>query len=239
MVYGRKRRRTTRRRLGRRRMYKRRRRTYRSGGRKTNFTMSKAIVPKTMKRTFNYVDRITLDPGTGGTSASHFFSCNSLYDPDRTGVGHQPLGFDQFVPTLYNHFVVIAAKLTCVFMSSQSTVSTAPVVASINIRDTTSATADITQAIEQGRCVYGVMNNASGGANTLSLSKTVNPNKFLGRSKPLSDPDLKGGGVNPAEECFFEVNIASAGTDDPDPVDVLVTLQYTAVLIEPARLTQS
>lgn len=36
---------------------------------------------------------------------------NNLYDPDFTGTGHQPMGFDQFA-TLYNTYRVLGAKIT-------------------------------------------------------------------------------------------------------------------------------
>lgn len=35
----------------------------------------------------------------------YLFNLNSLFDPDRTGTGHQPLGFDQ-LKTLYNRYRV-------------------------------------------------------------------------------------------------------------------------------------
>lgn len=39
------------------------------------------------------------------------YSLNGLYDPDITGIGHQPLGFDQMMG-LYNKYCVLGAKVT-------------------------------------------------------------------------------------------------------------------------------
>lgn len=40
------------------------------------------------------------------------FSGNSLYDPDVTGSGVQPYGFDQLCPVFYNNYNVKASKIT-------------------------------------------------------------------------------------------------------------------------------
>lgn len=40
------------------------------------------------------------------------FRGNSLYDPDYTGIGVQPYGFDQLCPTFYNNYNVRGSKIT-------------------------------------------------------------------------------------------------------------------------------
>jgi len=44
-----------------------------------------------------------------GTPVYHQYNLNSLYDPDRSGGGHQPLGFDQLA-ALYNRYRVYGCK---------------------------------------------------------------------------------------------------------------------------------
>ena len=62
---------------------------------------------------------ITLDPSLGGTPVGYIFSANGLYDPDITGVGHQPVGFDQ-MGQMFDHYTVIAAKIRVDFMGFDS-----------------------------------------------------------------------------------------------------------------------
>ena len=42
-------------------------------------------------------------------------------DPNHTGVGHQPLYFDQLM-TIYNHYIVIGAKITVKFTAYPATI---------------------------------------------------------------------------------------------------------------------
>ena len=48
------------------------------------------------------------------------FSGNGLYDPDVSGVGHQPLGFDQWM-TLYNRYRVYASRIVVNVVNLQPT----------------------------------------------------------------------------------------------------------------------
>lgn len=49
----------------------------------------------------------------------HFFNLNSLFDPDRTAIGHQPYGFDQLTP-LYNRYRVISTSFVVSGIQSDS-----------------------------------------------------------------------------------------------------------------------
>lgn len=51
-----------------------------------------------------YVTRVTLNP-TVGVLATHSFRTGSLFDPDFTGTGHQPMGFDTYA-SMYNNYIV-------------------------------------------------------------------------------------------------------------------------------------
>lgn len=47
---------------------------------------------------------------TAGAVGSYLFSLNSAYDPDYTGAGHQPLGFDQWA-IFYRSYIVEKARV--------------------------------------------------------------------------------------------------------------------------------
>ncbi len=66
--------------------------------------------PKTMTTKVKYAQSLSLDPGSGGIMAVHNFSANNPYDPDVTGVGHQPMWFDEF-RNIYGRARVIWSKI--------------------------------------------------------------------------------------------------------------------------------
>ena len=69
-----------------------------------------SLLKDKMKVTFRYASRIIINPAAAGNGV-HVFSANGMYDPDLTGVGHQPRGFDEVMP-LYDHYTVIGSKCT-------------------------------------------------------------------------------------------------------------------------------
>lgn len=80
------------------------------------------ILPSTHLCKLRYNTSINMDASTGAT-AYHLIRANDLYDPDATGIGHQPLGFDQ-LSALYNKFVVLGSLIKCRF-TTQTTGATA------------------------------------------------------------------------------------------------------------------
>lgn len=46
---------------------------------------------------------------TAGVGFNQFFNLNSLFDPDRSGIGHQPYGFDQ-LSNLYSRYRVFRTR---------------------------------------------------------------------------------------------------------------------------------
>lgn len=185
-------------------------------------------LPKTLKVKMVYSDYPSLNIGAGGAPATHVYRASDLYDPDLTGVGGQPRGFDQLM-TLYDHFVVIGSKIT---VKLGAVAATQPVFFSVNLKDTGSADANIETTTESAYACWDLV-NPYGPSST--LVQTYSP-KFLGRSKPLSDPDLKGSdSASPAENAFYHVVVGSPTATDEAVLAPFVVIEYTAILIEPKR----
>lgn len=183
-----------------------------------------------------YATNLDLNPGVGGAAAVHVFSCNGLYDPDISGVGHQPRGFDQLME-LYDHYVVIAAKLTWHFGTTNA--STYDQLACISVQDDTGTSADMRDNTERAVSIIQAFPAGASG-DTKSLSLGVNPNAFLGRGNPLSDSQLKGSSsANPSEQAFFHCAVAPLQAVDAATVNSYVVIEYTAIFIEPKDVALS
>lgn len=100
-------------------------------------------------------DLITLTC-TVGAGAYHLMSQNSLYDPDITGSGHQPYGFDQW-SAMYNYYRVHAFKMK---MCAVNQTDTQPITIVFNTNSVTSGPTDIDTAKETPNAI-----TRRGGAN--------------------------------------------------------------------------
>lgn len=200
----------------------------------TSIVFQRGPLRTQQKAHFRYNESVTLNPSAAGTAA-HIFSLNGLYDPDITGTGHQPRGFDELMP-LYDHYVVIGTRVTIDFVAPAS--ETVAVIGGAAVRDFTAGDS-ANGYVEGGVVKYITVGNNNGKANRIVMN--INPNQFLGRSKPMSDPNLKGNAsANPLEQAYLHVFInAPLITADPGGYSAFVTLEYTAILIEPKVPTQS
>lgn len=65
---------------------------------------------KPMRLKMKYTDGVLLSTTTGIGVATYAFRCNSLFDPDQTGTGHQPYRFDQLA-AIFQRYRVLKSKI--------------------------------------------------------------------------------------------------------------------------------
>lgn len=189
---------------------------------------------RTRKVTFLYHEVFNLD-AAAGTIATYVFSANGCYDPNITGIGHQPRGFDQLM-ALYDHGTVIGCKMDMA-ISNPNTVSQW---VAVTCRDTaTVGTPSFNDVMEVPKLAWTYVTPNTGGG-VANLSMAVNPSKFLGRSNPLSEDNLRfSKSANPSEGVYFHISTGQPAGGDPAPIYCQVRLEYTAVLSEPSMPGES
>lgn len=189
-------------------------------------------LPTKLKATFRYFDAPSMNIGLAGAPATHVYSANGCYDPDITGAGGQPRGFDELM-ALYDHFVVIGSKCTVMYAANAAS---APTLLMLDLKDTQTADANQRATMESSFSSY-ILHSPAGP--TSCLVQTFSP-KFLGKSKYLSDPDLKGSAsANPDESAYYHVVMSSPSGTDEGVAYPTVVLEYTVMLIEPKRPSAS
>lgn len=234
---------------------KRKRRTY--GKRKRRYGSRRLVVSDKIQTTMvptRYISpsnargplpnklRATLILNTSGNIATGIntntgnlvISANNPYEP-RSGVAIQPRGFDQMM-NLYDHFVVIGSKLEMWFNTTEPTLAAQ---VGVVVRDTISPEATQKAYMENRLVKTAIVDSATGGT---FMSIQVNPNKFLGRSKPLADPQLKGSSASsPTEQCFYHIFASNHNPSSGDSFTVTVNARviYDVVLIEPRQVSAS
>lgn len=201
-------------------------------------TTAKGPLAVKLPSKFIYSDYFDLNPGVAGIPDTKVFSLNGLFDPDITGVGHQPRGFDQLVGNLYDHYVVIGAKAS---IWAQNADTADGMLLTCRVTDSATVTTDPRDIMENRYTRIMPLAPEGSGNNVGRMTIKVNPNKFLGRSKPLSDPQLKGNNAsNPTEQAFLQVSAFPMNNAvDAGACRFYIKLEYQAVLIEPRLPTIS
>jgi len=220
------------------RSFKRRRfrRATRTIGRSLRLGAKNAPLPKKLKSKFIYTTALYNIASSGPAPVTHVFSLNGLYDPEVATGGNQPRGFDQLM-LLYDHYVVIGVKARIDFTNASTT---NPVYCYAAVRDSASVSTNYRDYMEDAKTKWKILDTEGSGRGVNSMNMVCNPNKFLGRSKPMADPDLKGDvTTNPTEQAYLHVGGLCTDLFTASNINAVVTLEYTAVLIEPKQVVAS
>jgi len=204
---------------------------------KTGAGLNKSF-PLSKKFTFKtrYVDvGKALDPAAGGIAVSQVYNLTSLFDPDTTGTGHQPIGFDQIMP-MYDHYTVIGARARVELVNADET---QPQLCLLQLKDTSVVSTNSAEVIENGVSRYTLLSPKGGSKDTATLTLNFSSKKFFGKS-PMDGDKYQGTSTsNPAENCFLHIMVDPQTTSNVAFVKYIVTIEYIAIMTEPKQLTQS
>jgi len=214
-----------------RKVIRRKKRTYgrrRIGGSWMPFGISRMAKLK-------YCDTFTINPGVGSVG-TYVFSANGLYDPNISGLGHQPYGFDQLA-ALYNHYMVVGSKITVT-----PTFSDNNVIVGIKLSDqTTLNTSAPMELMEQPgfrKKIY--LQQAS--VVRAGVSCNFSLRKFFGIRGPILPNSAYSAyqTANPSEQAYYIVCLAPVvAAGDIVNTSFTVTIQYTAKWTGPKELVAS
>lgn len=205
--------------------------------RRRQIVLRKSPMPLQFATKLRYSGAFTLDGATAGIVDAHVFNAGGLYDPDVSGTGHQPRGFDQLI-AMYDHFVVIGSKIH-VELANAST-ETVNQLCGVSLRDGSSVDTSPEDYMENGTVRSRIMTSAGGNTDRTTFSLTYSPKKFLGRSHPMSDPNLKGSSsADPAESAFYHIWTSGMNAGNPTTITGNCIIDYLVVFIEPKDVAMS
>lgn len=217
----------------RRRSYRRRRNTALSVQRQPGFANQQIVYMR-------YVTNISIDAAVAATG-SHEFRANSIFDPDVTGVGHQPMGRDEW-SVAYDHYTVLGASIKCTFLSQGTGIDTSSFLGGILLDDDSTAITNPAALMEQGKARYKLITNNSASKSYAIVRHYYNPRKFFGVKDMKDNRDMLGAqfAANPTENVHFRVFVAPFDNSaDLADQEVLVQITYKVLLTEPKNLLQS
>lgn len=193
--------------------------------------------PKSKIVKLRYVERISVDPGFGDFT-KYDFSCNSVYDPNVTGIGHQPLGRDQWAG-LYRSYDVIRSDITvhCVPAGTANSIAD-PYILATEVDDTTDVDYDPTHFIEQGVGRYRIIHGQYGSKAVLRTRWTKK--KAYRGMAAHADQNYGSTGGDPTKRYYYHLLFAGLNaTADPNAVSCLVVINYTVRWFDKNDIAQS
>jgi len=171
----------------------------------------------------------SVNPGIGGTAASVCYSANGLADPDITGAGHQPIGFDQYM-ALYQNFTVIGAKIHCYFENGDN--ENAQFVF-VTCRNSSANEPDTREVVENGYLNMKLMSARTKDRYIAECGTSVDIAKYLGLSNIMDEDDAQGDALNnPQRQVYFLVGAFPTTSTDSGVVYVNVVIEYDVVFHE-------
>ena len=209
----------------------------------SSFTKQKGVptlagFPTKKYVTLRYCDELSL---TGGVVTSHHvFRANSLFDPDYTGVGHQPRGFDQW-KLIYNRYNVRRARMTVTYVADGTAALTPGAVtlwASNLHNDYSTSLASAMERSDYGK--YEIFGDIHGRNGKKKLTIEVDIAKMRGVKNVENEDDL--GAVissSPADAVFMGIDLHTVNGNTTSNIPVTVEIEYDCVFSDPLNLGQS
>ncbi len=198
------------------------------------------LFPASVMKRLTYHEEELSFTSTSGVPGGYVYSCNGMFDPNISGTGHQPLGFDQMM-LMYEQYTVISSKITVDILNSNMTALSR---AAVYLSPDATILSDPNRAIENGLLKTLILF-----PNTTFLScKQINLNcdvrRYFGRNRSarglLNDPELFGtAAANPVEQAYFVVSAWDPFGTNTLTYFVNVTIEYMAYFWEPRKLTES
>lgn len=137
-------------------------------------------VPPKFRTTLTYSQQGASTIGGTGVLTTQQYALNSTYDPFVAAGGHQPMGFDQLM-LFYQFCNVLGATVTCTFTPGTGT-SNPPYVGFQFSENGSYSPTDISQIIERGNCVYGMLPNVAGATKPVILKKGWSAKKWWNKT---------------------------------------------------------
>jgi len=180
-----------------------------------------------------YNEQNNVASGGAGIPFIQLYNMNSIFDPDRTGVGHQPYGHDTY-QTLYNRYRVLKFRYRVVLAPNSATVANVVVVPLNNV-----STIDFISLTEQSTYAKPRILSLSGMSECV-YTGTVDLAKLNGSTASAYKDDDRFEavfGTSPSE--LMGLYLCFQGNTAAVTIQYNVILEYYCELFDPIALTQS
>lgn len=228
-----------------RKMNKKRSGMKRKGGRrgyKTVNVVGRSLnpIPQKMIAKHKYADVATISL-VSSALGNYNFNLNSVWDPNRTGSGHQPYGRDTFA-TIYNRYRVLGCYYNVSLVPSSAALATQLLAIPAN-EEVSGTVTSASAGREQPRCRYILQAPVGAGAPIKNLKGYVDIASLMGLTKTQyrSNENTQAQvGASPTELAILNL-FAGTFTEDIITTSIYVSVEMTYVVewFDPLILSQS
>lgn len=199
--------------------------------------LQKQVIPERFVTKVTYNAYLTVGNGTSDYASYYVFRGNSIYDPDFTGVGGQPLYHDQLA-LLYQQYKVYGSKIKVSWINN----GTSHARLAVTPANTSTAFTDIEQATEQQRATNRHLTVKGGARDMVVISKYASTSNILGfEGKSFDDSAEADFGANPTEEWYWHLTAESGIPSSTYYLSTYAEVQLTYYIecFEPIVLARS
>lgn len=207
-------------------------------GRSTATILSSGMVIRNLP-IFGYSRRMKLQYyatsglSTGaGAAGAYVFSANGMFDPDISGTGGQPMGFDQAM-TFFNHYTVHSCKVRAIVSNASTSV---PCNVALVVSGSSTVTTVVETLVENGDLNFQSLGYAGSMGSSCTLERTLDLGKFQSVPDVLDDPNMRGDAAsNPAEQAYFHIAAWNIISGAALQTYFQVLLEYDVTFHEPRK----
>jgi len=208
--------------------------------RKVSVPRAPGGLPGFLYADLDYYQYLNIDPSA--SIANNTLNCNSLYDPDQSGTGHQPNGYDQ-ICAMYSRYVVLSSTLTARFFP-QGSANNTPLAGGCNTYDGSSPypSGAITMLEQSNGTHVHFSKNSSTYITIPKIVHTFSATKWFGL-KDISDNRESIGALtnaSPTRRAYFLLWSGPIDeSTDLDAIYVLVHIRFHAQFYAPLQVGAS
>lgn len=191
-------------------------------------------MPNISRTKMRYSTNVQIQSTLGAVGA-HVFRCNSIFDPDYSGTGHQPMSHDTWA-SLFNHYTVTGAKIMIQAVPDSTNTTNGKCGIILN----PGYTAPYTNASAFLEAKMGSYRNILKNADKAYRMKCKYSAKKFFNVSDVKDVGKLGAafGTDPTEEAYFIIWYADSEITTSS-IRVQVTIDYVVQFSEPKHLAQS
>lgn len=189
-----------------------------------------------------YTDVQAFSGGLGGTHHLQVYRMSSIFDPDFTNAGAQPLAHDEYA-TFYEKYQVIGAKCTTTFRWADPSASTdGPALVFAWPDADSTAPSTLTTKMERYPGKWRILNPpGTGGDQTTKIINYYSAKKFFNFKDIQDEHQIKAPfTADPLLDAFLVTGCQDMeGGDTTDRILTVTTISYLVRLLEPKPILGS